>query len=192
MLFIAAKIMHFSNTLQLGKAPYVEPSAYGQPNIQDSVEACQQQCMTLAECLYGTYITDGPRVKECWLAQTTHGDPVECGMGCSSFKKVPQPMPVVNVLPLEEGTQGTQSPTPHATALPGFDHDDPNTNHVDLPHSHDDKCTCDPFMDPSKLTFCEQNHMSKHIIVHHLHGGSWLYTLEETHHAQHYCRMYGT
>ena len=58
-----------------GSPPYLEPVNMGlnPRNVQPTFQACTQQCIDLAKsgrgCMFGTYISDGPRAKECWLSR---------------------------------------------------------------------------------------------------------------------------
>jgi len=84
---------------QQGMYPYLLGG--GSKNVQVSEEACIAQCESMAECLFGTYVTQGSaidtsthayshhvRAGECWLAAQTHSEPVACGVACKGFKKV--------------------------------------------------------------------------------------------------------
>lgn len=91
------RIEQFSMTKKLGESPFILPREEGPDswdnpgNVQASIGACQQQCMELKSCLYGTYITDGDRKGECWLAAQTKLPLTTsdlCGVPCISFRKV--------------------------------------------------------------------------------------------------------
>ena len=81
--------------------PYRPSLAHTIPLYSSSIN----QCMSLDECLYGTFVTQGGSVKkhkvahaehlvrygECWLAAQTHDTPVSCGVACKGFVKVAAP-----------------------------------------------------------------------------------------------------
>jgi len=90
------RIEQYSQVQKLGASPFLLPQEEGPDswnnpgNVQASVSACQDQCMGMHSCLYGTYITDGDRKGECWLAAQTvlpisTSEP--CGVPCISFRK---------------------------------------------------------------------------------------------------------
>jgi len=84
-------IQDYSNHFERGAAPYIKPDfrdTDNPRNLQPSVQACKQQCETIPDCHYGTYIVSGARTQECWLAAQTGSVDVRCGMGCRSFDKV--------------------------------------------------------------------------------------------------------
>jgi hypothetical protein len=91
------RIEQFSQVKKLGASPFLLPQEEGPDswdnpgNVQASIGACQDQCMGMKSCLYGTYITDGDRKGECWLAAQTAlplsvSEP--CGVPCLSFRKI--------------------------------------------------------------------------------------------------------
>jgi hypothetical protein len=79
------KIEEFSDNIQLGAPPYMLKG--GSHNLKESFEACAETCLLFRNCKYGTYISEGERKGECWLARVTHKDPQPCGVSCTSFSK---------------------------------------------------------------------------------------------------------
>ena len=86
-----ASIQPYSVRYHLGTAPYLEPnpdSVRNPNNIQQSLRDCELQCLSLPDCRYGTYITDGARRGECWLAANTTKALEPCNVACQSFVKL--------------------------------------------------------------------------------------------------------
>jgi hypothetical protein len=53
------------------------------------MQDCHQQCRSMKQCLYGTYIVHGSRRGECWLSAHAPSHPFKCGVDCHSFVKLP-------------------------------------------------------------------------------------------------------
>jgi hypothetical protein len=79
------KIEEYSDNMQLGAPPYLLKG--GSHNLKKSFEECADTCLLFRNCKYGTFISEGDRKGECWLAQVTHKEPQPCGMACTSFSK---------------------------------------------------------------------------------------------------------
>jgi hypothetical protein len=96
-------IQDYSTHFERGIAPYLKPDYHDTDNprnLQPSVEACKDQCDSIPNCRYGTFITAAARVNECWLSAHTGSVDVACGVSCVSFDKVAykSPEPALLVL----------------------------------------------------------------------------------------------
>jgi len=72
--------VNYDSTTELGESPYLV-----EQEVVASYSECKQRCETTAACTYGTYITEGSRQGECWLAATTSKVSRACGVPCKSF-----------------------------------------------------------------------------------------------------------
>lgn len=186
-----------SQTFQMGMFPYLLGG--GSVNIQASEQDCMDQCKSIAECKYGTFVTQGSSVDksthafshlvrygECWLAAQTHSKPVACGVPCKGFQKALQ-------------TDPTPAPTEPNVAQDGQCHCDASTpSNVFMPcmakcvshglHSFKRAaCKCDPATDPSVFTTCTKGAFGSHIKVQHLQPR--FHTVPFTGGEQHRCKM---
>jgi len=89
-----ATIVFVSNVFQAGKPAWIHSA----DNLQINAKSCEEQCLSIDKCLWGTYFEDGARAMQCWLAEETTSQPMPCGasgsstsgelMQCVSFHKV--------------------------------------------------------------------------------------------------------
>lgn len=172
--------MPVSKAFQMGKFPYLKN---GSTNMVDSEQACMDQCNSIPECQYGTFVTaaketpDGThayshaaKYGECWLSATTHEDPVACGVPCKGFQKVklhdlaPKPDKAPRLDQTNEKCAcDVQSMEPEAymkcmTACIAHG----------LHTYTKSACRCDPTTTQSKFTTCKQDAFTAHLLVEHL------------------------
>jgi len=89
-----ATIVFVSNVFQAGKPAWIHSA----DNLQINAKSCEEQCLSIDKCMWGTYFEDGARAMQCWLAEETTRQPMPCGasgsstsgelMQCVSFHKV--------------------------------------------------------------------------------------------------------
>jgi hypothetical protein len=94
-------IEDYSTHFERGIAPYIKPDYHDTDNprnLQPSLQACKDQCESIAGCRYGTFITSAARVNECWLSAHTGSVDVACGVSCASFDKVAYSAPNLALL----------------------------------------------------------------------------------------------
>ena len=162
--------------VQVGKAEYLYPTeSWNAPNnIKSSLAACEQQCLGLAACRYGTFITSGARKGECWLSAHTHegSDAPSCGVPCQGFTKVPGLSP----------TPAPPAPTPAPTQRA--------TGHIPnamQPKHLQNNCQCDPHLHPSAFTRCRHDVIGDVMKIQHL--ARKFHTVESGDNDQHKCAI---
>ena len=89
-----ATIAFVSSVFQVGKPAWIHSTN----NLQINAKSCEEQCLAIDRCMWGTYFEDGSRAMQCWLAQETTAEQLPCGatassssgemMQCTSFHKV--------------------------------------------------------------------------------------------------------
>lgn len=173
-------IKGMSKTFQMGMFPYLLGG--GSVNIQASEQDCMDQCKSIPECKYGTFVTQGAaidksthafshlvRYGECWLAAQTHSAPVACGVPCKGFQKLLQTDPTP--APTEPNGPVVQDGQCHCDAsAPSDIFMSCMTKCVShgLHSFTRAACTCDPANDPSVFTKCTKDPFGSHIKVQHL------------------------
>ena len=148
----AFSIVEVHGGIQLGAYPYIYGG--GQANRQQSVEACQQQCLSDPTCAFGTFVTrtavlpsqthawgSVTREGECWLSAHTHVTEHHCGVPCTGFRK--------------ERSAAATTQAPAVTAAPAAP---PAVT----------ACACSPEVHASAFTVCHLDPFNHHIRVVHL------------------------
>lgn len=91
----------YSTHFERGVPPYIKPDYHDTDNprnLQPSLKVCKDQCDSISNCRYGTFITSSARINECWLSAQTGPVDVACGIACTSFDKVVYKSPEVALL----------------------------------------------------------------------------------------------
>jgi hypothetical protein len=172
------EIKPVTKAFQMGKFPYLRN---GSTNTVATEQACMDQCMTIPDCKFGTFVTaaaDSPEgthayshtanYGECWLSATTHDEPVACGVPCKGFQKVEvnDPEPTTRAPRLD---QSNEMCTCVATMAPEVYMRCMTSCIAHGLHTYTrSACKCNPTDAESLFTTCHQDAFSAHIMVDHL------------------------